>query len=77
MQWIPTEFVWQNYVDIWTRIPMLTYLKNSLFLSVTITILQVLTGSFAAYGFSKMHLGDGTSSSSPTSRRSRCRGRPT
>ncbi|MBD8465469.1 carbohydrate ABC transporter permease [Plantibacter sp. CFBP 8798] len=55
VQWIPTEFVWQNYVDIWTRIPMLTYLKNSLFLSVTITILQVLTGSFAAYGFSKMH----------------------
>ncbi|WP_431031286.1 carbohydrate ABC transporter permease [Plantibacter sp. RU18] len=55
VQWIPTEFVWSNYVDIWTRIPMLTYLKNSLFLSVTITILQVLTGSFAAYGFSKMH----------------------
>ena len=55
VQWIPSEFVWQNYVDIWTRIPMLTYLKNSLFLSVTITILQVLTGSFAAYGFSKMH----------------------
>jgi multiple sugar transport system permease protein len=54
IQWIPTEFVWSNYVDIWTRIPLLTYLKNSLFLSVTITFLQVLTGSFAAYGFSKM-----------------------
>ncbi|MBT2500619.1 carbohydrate ABC transporter permease [Agromyces sp. ISL-38] len=54
VQWIPTEFVWSNYVDIWTRIPLLTYLKNSLFLSVTITFLQVLTGSFAAYGFSKM-----------------------
>ncbi|MDQ0573932.1 carbohydrate ABC transporter permease [Agromyces albus] len=54
IQWVPTEFVWSNYVDIWTRIPLLTYLKNSLFLSVTITFLQVLTGSFAAYGFSKM-----------------------
>src|SRR6185503_11548589 len=32
----------------------LTYLKNSLFLSVSITFLQLLTGSFAAYGFSKV-----------------------
>jgi multiple sugar transport system permease protein len=55
IQWIPTEFVWSNYVDIWTRIPLLTYLRNSLFLAVVITFLQVLTGSFAAYGFSKMH----------------------
>jgi multiple sugar transport system permease protein len=55
IQWIPTEFVWSNYADIWTRIPLLTYLRNSLFLAVVITFLQVLTGSFAAYGFSKMH----------------------
>nr|WP_309065662.1 carbohydrate ABC transporter permease [Microbacterium sp.] len=55
IQWIPTEFVWSNYVDIWTRVPMLMYLKNSAFLSIVITFLQVLTGSFAAYGFAKMH----------------------
>ena len=53
-QWIPREFQWHNYVDIWSRIPMTTYLRNSLFLSLTITFLQVLTGSFAAYGFSKV-----------------------
>lgn len=53
-QWIPKEFVWSNYVDIWTRIPLATYLKNTIFLSVVITFLQVLTGSFAAYGFSKI-----------------------
>jgi multiple sugar transport system permease protein len=53
-QWIPRDFQWHNYVDIWSRIPMTTYLRNSLFLSLTITFLQVLTGSFAAYGFSKV-----------------------
>jgi multiple sugar transport system permease protein len=53
-QWIPREFQWHNYVDIWSRIPMTTYLRNSLFLSLVITFLQVLTGSFAAYGFSKV-----------------------
>ena len=53
-QWIPRDFQWHNYVDIWSRIPMTTYLRNSVFLSLVITFLQVLTGSFAAYGFSKV-----------------------
>ncbi|NDL60609.1 carbohydrate ABC transporter permease [Phytoactinopolyspora mesophila] len=55
IQWIPTEFRWSNFVDIWDRIPMMLYLRNSAFLAITITFLQVLTGSFAAYGFSKVH----------------------
>ncbi len=53
IQWIPKEFRWSNFVDIWDRIPMLTYLGNSALLSIVITLLQVLTGSFAAYGFAK------------------------
>jgi len=53
-QWIPREFVWSNYVDIWTQIPMLAYLRNSAFLAITISFLQVITGSFAAYGFAKL-----------------------
>jgi multiple sugar transport system permease protein len=53
-QWVPREFVWSNYADIWTQIPMLAYLRNSAFLAVTISVLQVLTGSFAAYGFAKL-----------------------
>ncbi len=29
IQWIPAEFVWSNYTDIWTRIPMIgTYLRT-------------------------------------------------
>ncbi|MFI7635961.1 carbohydrate ABC transporter permease [Nonomuraea sp. NPDC049400] len=54
IEWIPREFRWSNFVEIWDRIPLLTYLGNSAFLSVTITLLQLLTGSFAAYGFSKV-----------------------
>jgi len=54
IRWIPHPFVWQNYVDIWRQADMTTWLKNTLILSVSVTLLQVLTGSFAAYGFSKM-----------------------
>jgi multiple sugar transport system permease protein len=32
---------------------MLVWLKNTVFLSVVVTVLQLFTGSFAAYGFAK------------------------
>jgi multiple sugar transport system permease protein len=54
IQWIPKTFVWHNYVEIWQKSDMLTWLKNTMVLSVVVTFLQVLTGSFAAYGFSKV-----------------------
>jgi multiple sugar transport system permease protein len=54
IQWIPRNVQWRNFSGIWTQIPMGTYLRNTVFLSTVITFLQVLTGSFAAYGFAKV-----------------------
>lgn len=54
VQWIPDPFRWENYADIWARSDLVTWLKNTTFLAVAVTFLQVLTGSFAAYGFAKM-----------------------
>jgi multiple sugar transport system permease protein len=54
IQWIPKSYHWSNFTTIWTQIPLATYLENSLLLSVVISFLQVLTGSFAAYGFAKV-----------------------
>ncbi|HTJ71820.1 MAG TPA: carbohydrate ABC transporter permease [Actinospica sp.] len=53
-QWIPHDIQWGNFTRIWTDIPMTTYLRNTVFLSTVITLLQLLTGSFAAYGFAKV-----------------------
>jgi len=53
IQWLPDPVVWSNYLDIWTRSDMTTWLRNTMILSVGVTFLQVLTGSFAAYGFAK------------------------
>ncbi|MFG1872546.1 carbohydrate ABC transporter permease [Micromonospora arborensis] len=52
--WLPDPVVWRNYVDIWQRSDMTTWLGNTLLLSVIVTFLQVLTGSFAAYGFARV-----------------------
>ncbi|MEV5070175.1 carbohydrate ABC transporter permease [Microbacterium sp. LMI12-1-1.1] len=54
VQWLPETWVWQNYVDIWSESNMLVWIRNTLFLAVVVTFLQVLTGSFAAYGFARM-----------------------
>lgn len=54
IQWIPETPVWSNYQDIWTRIPLATFIKNTAKLTLIVTVLQLLTSSFAAYAFSKL-----------------------
>ncbi|HIX15621.1 MAG TPA: carbohydrate ABC transporter permease [Candidatus Hungatella pullicola] len=53
IQWIPKNPKWDNYSKIWTKIPLATFTLNTVKLTVIITIIQVLTSSFAAYGFAK------------------------
>lgn len=52
--WWPKEFITSNYVRIWEEIPLLRYFFNTSKLTVLITILQLLTSTFAAYAFAKM-----------------------
>lgn len=54
IQWIPENPRWQNYQDIWTRIPLLKFVLNTVKLTLIVTFLQLLTSSFAAYAFAKL-----------------------
>lgn len=54
IQWIPTNPRWQNYLDIWTKIPLAKFVTNTVKLTVIVTFLQLLTSSFAAYAFAKL-----------------------
>ncbi len=51
---IPKEPRWNNYSRIWKKIPMATFVKNTSFLTVVVTTLQLFTSSFAAYAFAKL-----------------------
>jgi multiple sugar transport system permease protein len=53
IKWIPTHAQWSNYIKIWQKIPLGLFTFNSLKLSFIITLIQLFTCSFAAYGFSK------------------------
>ncbi len=52
--WVGFEPRWQNYIDIWTKIPLARYALNTVKLTLIVTLLQILTSSFAAYAFAKL-----------------------
>ncbi|MEV0902368.1 carbohydrate ABC transporter permease [Actinoplanes sp. NPDC049802] len=54
VKWVTTDPVWSNYLDIWSKSDLTTWLGNTVLLSAAVTLLQVFTGSFAAYGFAKV-----------------------
>ena len=54
IQWIPSNPRWQNYIDIWKKIPLAQFTWNTAKLTVIVTILQLFTSSFAAYAFAKL-----------------------
>jgi multiple sugar transport system permease protein len=53
IRWIPEQPQWRNYIKIWNKIPLGRFTWNTLKLTVMITVIQIITSSFAAYGFSK------------------------
>ena len=54
IKWIPENPEWANYSRIWTQIPLLTYILNTVKLTIIVTLLQLFTSSFAAYAFAKL-----------------------
>lgn len=54
MKWIPEEFHWENFTQIWQRVSLSTYFKNTTIVALAVTFMQLVTSSFAAYAFAKM-----------------------
>ena len=55
IEWIPSNPRPRNYVDIWTKIPLATFVLNTAKLTIIVTLLQLFTSSFAAYAFAKLN----------------------
>lgn len=54
IDWIPDTFMWSNYTHVWTEYPFLNYYMNSIKVAISITVLQVITCSMAAYSFARI-----------------------
>lgn len=49
----PEEFHWENFAEVFRRIPLLRYMFNTLLVTFFQMVLQVGTGILAAYGFAR------------------------
>lgn len=50
----PTEFRWDNYVEVFRSIPFFQFLWNSLFVATVSTVGQCLLSALAAYVFTRL-----------------------
>lgn len=50
-KWIPSSWQWQNFSDALKSVPFRTYLFNSLFVAVCVTLGEIFTTILAAYAF--------------------------
>ncbi len=53
--WIPTSFVWNNYVKAWQVVPFARFYLNSIFVTACVTFGQVATSAMAAYAFARLN----------------------
>lgn len=54
IQWIPNPAHPENYSRIWTQIPLMKFILNTFKITIVVTLLQLVTSSFAAYAFAKL-----------------------
>ena len=52
-QWIPDPATWSNYLDVWTKAPLLHGFMNSTIIVVTVLSVGLFVAAMAAYAFSK------------------------
>ncbi len=53
-QLIPDPFRWQNYVEVFSAVPVLTYARNTLTITFFATIGTVLSSILAGYAFARL-----------------------
>lgn len=51
---IPSKFMWENYKIAWQAAPFKTYFRNSIIVTVSVTIGELITTILAAFAFSRL-----------------------
>ena len=52
--WFPAQPLWRNYIDVWTQIPLATYLRNSVIIAGGSTILNGLVAIPAGFALARL-----------------------
>jgi len=52
--WVPTQFVWENYLRALEAVPFVRFYLNSIFVTFCVTLGQVATSAMAGYAFARL-----------------------
>jgi len=52
--WIPQDWQWKNYVDVWQEAPFGRYFLNSTFVALMVTVGQLTSCILAGFAFARM-----------------------
>ena len=55
IRWIPSRIKWNNYSNLFQRMPFQLYFFNSLKIALTVTVVQLVFCSMAAFSLTKLH----------------------
>jgi len=55
LSFVPTAFVWQNYIEAWHVVPFALFFLNSVIAAGATTLGQVATSAMAGYAFSRLN----------------------
>ncbi len=53
-EWIPKDPRWSNYKEVMSKLPFLSYLRNTLFITFGALIGQVASSAISAYSFARL-----------------------
>jgi ABC-type glycerol-3-phosphate transport system permease component len=53
-RWIPNPIYWGNYIHLFTRVPFLRWIFNTLLVATSVTALKLFFDTLAGYAFAKM-----------------------
>jgi len=53
-KWIPAIFQWNNYIEIWSIIPLGTFIKNTVIVTIMCMMGELLTASMVAFAFARL-----------------------
>ena len=53
-RFIPTDFTFQNYIDVWGKVDFMAYFWNSVIVAALTVILNLVLSSLAAYPLARM-----------------------
>lgn len=53
-EFIPRPVVWRNYLEVWKEAPVLSFVKNSVTVTVLTTLGTLLSSAIVAFGFARL-----------------------